>query len=323
MTITVILCTYNRCESLAIALASVSASVLPDSIEWEVLVADNNSTDRTREVIELFCHRYPGRFRYLFVGQQGKSYALNSAIRESRGEVLAFMDDDVTVDPAWLQNLTVSLDNGEWAGAGGRILPAWPCAPPSWLPQKEWLGMAPLVMFDLGEEAGPLHNAPFGTNMAFRRTMFEKYGTFRTDLGPRPKSEIRNEDTEFGSRLLAAGERIRYEPAAVVHHAVPQNRLQKKFFLAWWFDKGRAEIRENSPATPPNWSLFGIPLLLVRKVGVATLRWLVAIGSPRRFSRKLTVWLLAGKLVESYRLSRRASQDQENSGAPESVANTK
>ena len=67
-----------------------------------MLVVDNNSSDQTREVVEEFADRYPGRFRYLFEPQPGKSYALNSGIREARGTVLAFIDDDVTVEPSWL-----------------------------------------------------------------------------------------------------------------------------------------------------------------------------------------------------------------------------
>src|SRR5438309_3069723 len=99
MTVTVVLCTYNRYQNLETALNSVAASVLPEPVQWEVLVVDNNSTDHTRKVVEEFCHRYPGRFRYLFEAQQGKSYALNSGVREARGNILAFMDDDVIVDP--------------------------------------------------------------------------------------------------------------------------------------------------------------------------------------------------------------------------------
>ena len=87
MNITVILCTYNRCRTLEKALTSVAASALPLSIEWEVLVVDNNSRDQTRDVVEDFCTRYPGRFRYLFEPHQGKSYALNTGIREARGDV--------------------------------------------------------------------------------------------------------------------------------------------------------------------------------------------------------------------------------------------
>jgi len=69
MNVTVILCTYNRCATLAKALQSVAAKRLPDSIEWEALVVDNNSTDQTREVVEEFCRHYPGSFRYLFEPQ--------------------------------------------------------------------------------------------------------------------------------------------------------------------------------------------------------------------------------------------------------------
>src|SRR4051812_25103238 len=98
MKLTVLLCTYNRCNSLAEALKSAAKLALQPFIDWEVLVIDNNSSDRTREVIEDFCNRYPGRFRYLFEAQQGKSYALNSGIRESSGDILAFMDDDVIVE---------------------------------------------------------------------------------------------------------------------------------------------------------------------------------------------------------------------------------
>ena len=133
MNITVILCTYNRCQSLAKALASAAALRVPESVEWEVLVVDNNSNDQTREVVREFANRYPGRFRYLFEPQPGKSYALNSGIREARGTVLAFMDDDVTVEPSWLTNLTATLHSGEWAGAGGRILPEKNFSPPRWL----------------------------------------------------------------------------------------------------------------------------------------------------------------------------------------------
>ena len=51
MNITVILCTYNRCQSLVKALSSVALSRLPESVTWEVLVVDNNSHDRTRDVV--------------------------------------------------------------------------------------------------------------------------------------------------------------------------------------------------------------------------------------------------------------------------------
>jgi len=302
MNITVILCTYNRAHSLSKALESAANLTLPSSIAWEVLVVDNNSNDQTPKIIEQFCSRYPNRFRYLFEPRPGKSHALNSGIQAAHGNILAFMDDDVIVESSWLNNLTTVLDTGEFAGAGGRILPEKNFSPPSWLsfggPNGRY-ALAPLALFDLGDEAGQLNEPPFGTNMAFRKEMFEKHGGFRTDLGPRPGSEIRNEDTEFGHRLLAAGEKLRYEPSAVVYHPVAENRIQKKYYLNWWFDKGRADIRQLGIPADAN-RVFGIPVYLFRRVIVWTLRWLLSTDPARRFNSKIKVWSRAGEIVECY-----------------------
>jgi len=304
MKITVILCTYNRCGSLAKVLNSLAVLTLPESVEWEVLVVDNNSSDQTRNVAENFSSRHPGRFCYLFEPQPGKSHALNAGIRKAQGDVLAFLDDDVTVEPTWLHNLTAVLRNGEWAGTGGRIVAEWSRPVPRWLSLGSRSAMAPLVQFDLGDVACELFEPPFGTNMAFRKSMFEKYGGFRTDLGPRPGSEIRSEDSEFGGRLLAAGERLRYEPSAVVYHPVQDNRIEKKYLLAWWFHKGEANIRQFGISPGTRYSAAGIPLYMFRNLAVRMLKWLLAINPSRRFSNKLKVWTKAGEILECYRVYR-------------------
>jgi glucosyl-dolichyl phosphate glucuronosyltransferase len=297
--ITVILCTYNRCESLVKALNSVAASRLPAGVEWEVLVVDNNSSDGTRGVVQGFCQRLPARFRYLFESRQGKSYALNAGIREARGDILAFMDDDVVVDPDWVGNLTACLHGAEWAGAGGRILPENAFSPPRWLSLQGPYGMGGvLALFDRGSQPGELDWAPFGTNMAFRRAMFEKYGGFRTDLGPQPGGVALSEDTEFGRRLQALGERLRYEPCAIVYHVLPASRLRTEYFLKWWFDFGRSVVRENGEHSDPRQPV--IPQVIVGTIPVM-LRWLLAVNPQRRFYCKTRVWLAAGKIFEAYR----------------------
>jgi glycosyltransferase involved in cell wall biosynthesis len=314
MRISVILCTYNRSQSLAKALTSVAASQLPQSVEWEVLVVDNNSNDHTREVVEDFCQRYPGYFRYLFEPLPGKSHALNAGIQQAHADILAFMDDDVTVEPTWLQNLTAPLTNGEWTGTGGRILPEQNISLPRWLPRDVSYAAGPLVCFDRGLQAESLAEPPFGTNMAFQKKMFEKYGGFRTDLGLRPGSELRGEDTEFGRRLLDAGERLRYEPSAVVYHSVQPHRIQKKYILDWWFDKARADIRTFGFRPGTRWFAGPIPLYLFRKLAVWTLRWMVAVEPARRFYCKLNVWTAAGGVLECYRQSRDAKLAREKCG---------
>ncbi len=122
--------------------------------------------------------------------------------------------------------------------------------------------------------------------MAFRREMFEKHGFFRTDLGPQPGSEIRSEDTEFGRRLMAAGEKLLYEPSAIAYHPVHENRMQKNFFLRWHFDYGRAMVREWGSGP----DILGISrrrFTLLKLSGASlpweVLRWAVILNPQRRF----------------------------------------
>jgi glycosyltransferase involved in cell wall biosynthesis len=303
--ISVILCTHNRCESLVEALDSLSKSILPESVEWEVLVVDNNSSDSTRQVAESFCEKLPTHFRYVFEPKPGKSNALNRGIQEATGQILAFTDDDLTVESAWLQNLTAHLCSGEWAGAGGRVLPERGFSPPQWIPVGNKHALAPLSIFDRGPEPGALEESPIGACMAFHRRMFEKYGGFRTDMGPGlgAASLQKSEDNEFGHRLRAAGEKLRYEPEAVAYHPVPQYRLDKGYFLRWWFEKTRSDVSAFGIPSETKWFIAGVPLHLVGSLAVGTMRWIGTIDPSQRFACKINVWVLTASILQSYRQS--------------------
>jgi hypothetical protein len=138
--------------------------------------------------------------------------------------------------------------------------------------------------------------------------MFAKYGAFRTDLGPSPKGETPrpNEDTEFGQRLIDGGERLFYEPSAIVFHPVPESRLQQSYFLDWWFDKGRAETRAFG-VPKEGTKICGVPVLSLRRFIAWNVRWMLAARPRRRFDSKLKVWTLAGEILESRRISRQSN----------------
>jgi glycosyltransferase involved in cell wall biosynthesis len=305
MEITVVLCTFNRSRSLTKALDSILAQVVPESLTWEILVIDNNSNDDTREVVRRYCRRYPERIRYIFEPNQGLSRARNSGVRDARGEIIAFIDDDVIASPAWLRNLTASLNDTKWAGTGGRIVPPENFNPPRWLTvggDMDLLG-ALLPLFDLGDEPGETKRPPYGANMAFRRSMFEKHGFFRVDLGRCGESLLMGEDIEFGSRLMAAGERLRYEPSSVVQHPVPMERVNKKHFRNWWMDYGRTRVIQRV-ARPP---IAGIPRsflslahLIFRFLPNRIMRWFFTFSTPRRFYNECQVWLTFGEIAQTF-----------------------
>jgi len=114
-------------------------------------------------------------------------------------------------------------------------------------------------------------------------------------------SEIRGEDTEFGRRVLNGGERLYYEPAAVVHHPVASERLTRSYFLKWWFDKGRSDTLECPQHD--SYAVAGIPVSLFKRFAGDTLRWTVTLESSRRFDYKRQVWGIAGEITERYRLA--------------------
>ena len=235
------------------------------------------------------------------------SFARNAGVRESRGDVLAFLDDDATVDAAWLWNLSGPLFSREWAGAGGRIIPVLSGPLPLWLSAEDPLALAPYGTFEPDQGPGPLTRPPFGSNMAFRKEIFGKYGGFRTDLGRSLGNLLGGEDTEFGGRLLANGERLYYAPSAVVHHMIPLKHLQKSYVLSWWFWHNISEVGESGMIpSGTKWTLVGIPLDLFRRLTACTLRWLISIEPSRRFSWKRSVWYIAGTITACRRWSRGA-----------------
>jgi len=316
MRITVILCTYNRSALLHKALDSLVAQRLPDTMEWEVIVVDNNSSDHTRAVVGDYVCLHPGRIHYLLETDQGLSRARNAGIRIASGDVIAFVDDDVTAEPTWLWCLTSCLFDGNWIGAGGRILPPDGIEMPKWITVGGPFDISgALALFNLGDQPGELSRPPYGANMAFRKSVFERYGMFRPDLGRRGSNLISGEDTEFGNRLLAAGEHLRYEPSAVVHHPVPEERLNKKYFRRWWLGFGRTRILER-PARP---AILGIPHeflsivnLIFHFLPLRLLRWLFAAGPKDRFYQQCWVMLTLGEIVQNYHIavSRRRSDSK-------------
>lgn len=235
MDISVIVCTHNRSESLPKTLASIAASEVPGSIEWELLVVDNNSNDGTRSLAENFARTSVLNARVLFEPRPGLSFARNLGVNESLGQIIAFTDDDVHVSTHWIAEIQKGFDAYQPACMGGRILrdPTLPL--PDWW-DYGWRSV--LCHFDRGNEvavAGSDDRAEYawGANISFHRSVFEKYGLFRTHLGRTPDTLGLGEDSELVLRLRHNGERVIYYPPAVVVHSPSTDRLTKDYLRRW------------------------------------------------------------------------------------------
>ena len=92
---------------------------------------------------------------------------------------------------------------------------------------------------------------------------------------------------------MAGGECLRYVPAAVVYHEVPEYRVRKEFLLAWWFDFGRGSVRETKNGMDTR-----VMLKTLARTLLTAVQWVLTFNSQRRFYRKCRIWYAAGKIVE-------------------------
>ncbi|MDR1585310.1 MAG: glycosyltransferase family 2 protein, partial [Prevotellaceae bacterium] len=133
--LSIIICTYNRDNYLYNALKSIAENDFPFS-DYEIVLINNNSTDATETECSRFQNDFPQvDFRYFVETNQGLSYARNRGIRESKGEILVFLDDDAFVGKNYLRNLQKNIEtNPDWAAFGGKITPLFENGKtPEWL----------------------------------------------------------------------------------------------------------------------------------------------------------------------------------------------
>lgn len=225
--VSVIVCTRNRGASLHKTLRALAS--VESSSAWELLIADNGSTDDTAAIVAGAASARMCTVRYLYEPRLGKSFALNKAITNAQGQYIAFTDDDALPGPEWWTALEAGFATGaDWVF--GPVTPRWESGgQPTWF-CAELNGMFSLIDYGPDRlEVVDLSHAFNGTNCAARRTALDSLGGFRTDLGPTSDLGGGGEDTEMFRRALAAGHRILYSPDAVVEHVIPVARTTRAF----------------------------------------------------------------------------------------------
>jgi glycosyltransferase involved in cell wall biosynthesis len=278
--ISVVVPTYNRASQLPVALESVINQSASAS-SYEIIVVDNNSTDRTAEVAGRFARDHADRVRRILETRQGVAYARQTGIDAARGDVLAFFDDDVRVSCDWIATIQRWFrEHPDVECLGGKVLPSWSSPPPSWLTPSHW---SPLALQDFGEEPVVLSLAnPRGlisANLACRRSVFERLGGFSPRF-QRVKDGIGSlEDDEWIRRFWKAGGRAVYVPELVVFADVPVSRLTRAYHRRWHQGHGRfyallrAEEMEQSSVGAP----LGVPAHLYRSAATDAAKWCSAV----------------------------------------------
>ncbi|NES21428.1 MAG: glycosyltransferase family 2 protein [Symploca sp. SIO3E6] len=232
--ISAIICTHNRDEYLG---AAIDSLLQQDFADYEVIIVDNASSDRTRELVEERVS-HP-RLNYVYEPVLGLSVARNTGAKKASAAILAYLDDDAVATPHWLRTIYQAYQSNELlAIAGGKVTLLWPkgSTSPPWLSS----GLAGnLGAFDLGEQVVDITNpalTPRGLNYSIRRSFLEQVGGFDINLGRVGKNLLSNEELHMTELALAQGWQVAYLPNALVAHNVAPERLERSWFFsrAWW-----------------------------------------------------------------------------------------
>jgi len=268
MLATIAICTFNRAESLRRTLDSLVAMRVPDDLDWEVVVVNNNCTDRTDEVIETFAERLP--LRRELEKQQGQSHARNRAVDVARGDYIVWTDDDVVVDPGWLDAYAEAFRrHPEAAVFGGPIRPRYEEPVVKWVAESEALLGGPYCIRDLGSESLPLSPAgnrlPLGANFALRIAEQRAF-RYNPELGVGPIRQRRGDEHDVIERILEAGAVGYPVPAARVEHCIGRERQTVDYLARYFAGAGEQDafLQQQNGERGKGPMLFGVQRWLWR-----------------------------------------------------------
>jgi GT2 family glycosyltransferase len=234
---TVVVCTRDRAAQIPTALDSLLALEYPS---YEIVLVDNApSSEATADLVRVK-YNTP-KLRYIREALPGISRARNRGIREARGELIAFTDDDVRVDRYWLAEIARAFQSTpDVVCVSGFTMPAELDTEAQYYFEKFnsfTNGMTAFrhnaVSAPVNHPFYPINMAPFGAcvNIAYRRSILHQVGGFRMTLGAGTAAS-NSEDIELYYRVTLQGHDMVYSTTALLWHYHRRNydALQKQVY---------------------------------------------------------------------------------------------
>jgi glycosyltransferase involved in cell wall biosynthesis len=224
----VAICTYNNARIFDLTMSTLEKQQVDPSLDWSVLVVDNNSTDETSAVVQQYIQRghIPG-LRVTGEVRQGLCFARQCAVRETSSELIAFLDDDCLLSPNWVEKAAAFCMDHPMAGAvGGRVRLLWEVPPDDILQKQEGC----FAKQDFGDLPCQMPSQGWtylvGAGLVLRRTALLASGWLdrMTLTGRRGKVLSAGDDSELVLRIRNAGYELWYNPAMKLKHYIPKRR---------------------------------------------------------------------------------------------------
>lgn len=231
--ISVCVCTYQRPVWLKRLLTDLGRLNTQGLFAYSVVVADNDEKESGRQVVEKARADYPVEIIYCVQPARSISLVRNMAIAQSKGDAVAFIDDDEFPEPEWLLNLYRALASHQVAGVLGPVKPHFEAGAPAWVQRG-------------GFYDRPEHRTGFVMPWEEGRTgnvLFDKRIVEKVDPIFRPEFGTGGGDVDFFRRMMEAGHKFIWCNEAVVHEYVPPKRWNRRVLLKRALLRGRNSYR--------------------------------------------------------------------------------
>ncbi|MGB3514559.1 MAG: hormogonium polysaccharide biosynthesis glycosyltransferase HpsE [Microcoleaceae cyanobacterium] len=235
---TIAIPTYNGAERLPKLLDKIRQQHQTEDISWEVIVVDNNSSDKTAEVIKYYQSNWLESvpLKYCFEPKQGANFARKRAVKEAASELIGFLDDDNFPASNWIATAYSFAQKYPQAGAyasqihgdfAGELPPNFDRIKPFFAITEK--GDKPLL-YQPKTKVIP----PSAGLVVRRKAWLESVPRHCVLSGRVPGSMLTGEDTETISYIQQAGWEIWYNPAMEVIHKIPKHRLEKDYLISFF-----------------------------------------------------------------------------------------
>ena len=237
--ISAIISTYNREKYLPKLFRSISKQ---DYLNFEIIIIDNNSPGNTKELTEGFIKNNPKlKIKYFLETKQGLSFGRNRGIKEANGDFIIFLDDDAFISNNYFHRISFYFKQySDVMAIGSKILLDYESIIPKW--ENPYLNSL-LGYFNLGNDVKYFkgNNYPRGSNMSFRKEVFNLVGLFNTRLGRIGNELGGGEEKDIFQRIYNEKLNVLYVPDAVVYHSVPIKRTTVSFIRKQAIGTGEGE----------------------------------------------------------------------------------
>jgi glucosyl-dolichyl phosphate glucuronosyltransferase len=293
--VSIIVCTFNRADALERSLASI-ARARSAALTVEVLVVDNNCTDRTADVVASAARNLP-ELRRIVEPRQGLSFARNRGTEAAKHEYLLYLDDDALLPTGYFARLAALLRDHQPDLYGGPVRPLFEAPPPDWFdPSLELRQHAVVSGFSSSATIS-------GPNFGIRRAVLDRIGPFATDLGMVGGRMAFGEDRELVERYRhltpPAEQRLYYDLDLVVEHEAPAWKLTRDYQLRRAYEtavsRERVFVRTHVRSRLRS-RILALGHLVLAPVFTLTTALAGGLSARARFMALRHAWVVAGRL---------------------------